>query len=447
MQDRGLSEFKSFSGCLQASGHSMPITFSARISRTGEVEFDFGTITRTQETIFIMTSWNGEGSKLRYFLLSGKSEDGTEFKTKYLHFKSLGHGWNEEAGSHMRLVGGCLQAKFYCRLQAAASKPIIRMHLKGFQNFHQLKAISCLGTVVMDGETSTDDPDTIMGYIAVQPDKQPADLSAWHTEADKLLEHIRRVMSFGSAAVLKSPIIEYIAGYEREVLVLSQSKQASASMRIIHYLNQQPMFEAAVKSFFDPPIKVKNLFFAIEWFTMEATYNEVRLVNAMTALENLVASNLVDGDSEIRPRTEFKKIRIKLRQVIKKCVEKWSAEEAEKSNEVVADLNEKLSDLNRRSILKKINTLSTLWSVPLNGISDDKLQAAKRARDCIVHRGHYYEEGKEDSDDLWEHVSVVREIVVRFLLTTIGYNGSYFSYLGGYHEAQFPPQANVPDAN
>jgi hypothetical protein len=38
----------------------------------------------------------------------------------------------------------------------------------------------------------------------------------------------------------------------------------------------------------------QNLWMALEWIAMEATYNEVRLVNAMTALGNLVSSNTRD---------------------------------------------------------------------------------------------------------------------------------------------------------
>ena len=34
--------------------------------------------------------------------------------------------------------------------------------------------------------------------------------------------------------------------------------------------------------------------FVVDWFVMDTTYKEVRLVNAMTVLENLIASNLDD---------------------------------------------------------------------------------------------------------------------------------------------------------
>jgi len=249
-------------------------------------------------------------------------------------------------------------------------------------------------------------------------------------------------MSFALATVLKGPVIEFYAGDNLKVVALTQTRQLSAPFRTFHYLNQQPVFDAAVTSFFSPPFEVKNLFFAIEWFAMEATYKEVSLVNAMTALENLVASNLGDNDKLIQPKNGFKT----LRKVLKQRIDKWSTDEANIADGIVGELDEKLAELNRRSLRNNLITLTQRWSVPLDGIGEDKINAAKKARDLIVHRGHYSNDGQDVNDDLWEHVTVIREIVVRFLLTAIGYRGGYFSYLGGYHDAQFPPQADDKNA-
>lgn len=443
MQDPGLSEFISFTGDLQAGDCITHVTFSTRIGCSGEIEFQFGTIALTKENSFIMEYWNHECSALICFSLSGKSADGIEFATNTLYFNSLGQESSKE-GTYLNPFGTCSQAEFRRKLLEPVPCPIIRMYVKGFQNFSPLSSKCDLGTVYMNGKSSIVDPDTIMGHISICSDNEPVDLSAWRTEADKLLDHVRRVMSFASATVLEAPITEFIAGSEVEVVTLSQTRQAPAFLRTFHYLDQQHVFDAAVNSFFNPPRPdMKNLFFAIEWFAMYATYNEVRLVNAMTALENLVASNLGESDVLIRPLKEFDKMRTKLRQVIKKCVDKWSPVEQEKAKEVVKDLNEKLADLNRRSIFQKLKSLSDRWSVPLDGISDDMIKAAISARNDIVHKGHYYEDGKEKTD-LSEHVTVIREIIVRFLLTAIGYKGRYLSYLGGYHEAQFPPQGRIP---
>ena len=432
-------EIKSFSGTLEACVHSTPITFSAFISDAGKINFDFGVIPLTQETAYILKLFHKECEKFEYFTLIGISDDGTEFKTKDLYFTCLNDSWSKEAGSQMRPVGECQSAELFRTLDERSPNPLLRIRLKGFQNFHPLTVTCRLGVIVMVGASTIDNPDKVTGDIAIQPETNPVDLASWHDEADKLLEHIRRVMSIASAAILQVPIIEYIVENKCEITVLSQSKHTPGGMGVIHFLEQQPLFDAVVKSFFDPPIRVKNLFFAIEWFSMDSSYSEVRLVNAMTALENLVDSNLSDHNVLIQPTNEYKKTRKVLHKVIKNCVSKWSDEDVKKAGDTVKALNEKLSDLNRRSIFEKIKRLAELWSVPLDGISDDQIQSAKSARDRIVHRGNYYKDGKYKSDDLWEHVTVIREIVVRFLLTAINFKGSYCSHLGGYHLTQFPP--------
>ncbi len=442
MGNQDLMEIKSFSGTLEASSYSNPITFSASISHTGKIIFDFGGIPLTPETAYIQKLFHKESPKFEDFTLTGTSEDGTVFKTKDLYFTSLNDSWSKEGGSLMRPDGNCGCAELHRTLDDISPKPLLRIRLKGFQNFHRLKATCRLGLIEMAGASSIDDRDTVTGAIEIRPEIKPVDLATWHDEADKLLEHIRRVMSVASAAVLQVPVIEYFVENKCKITVLAQSKHAPNGMRVIHFLDQQPFLEAAVKSFFEPPIPVKNLFFAIEWFSMDSSYSEVRLVNAMTALENLVDSNLADSDVLIRPKGEFNKTRRVLRQVIKQCVEKWSDDDLKNVGEAVTALNEKLADLNRRSIFEKIKRLAELWSVPLDGISDEQIKFAKAARDLIVHRGNYYEEGKDQGDNLWEHVTVIREIVVRFFLTAINFKGSYCSYLGGYHITQFPPQAS-----
>ena len=443
MQDKGLSEFKTYVGNLQARDCNAPLTFQVRLSEAGEVEFEFETIPLTSETKFMLEHWEGDRNSLGQFSLSGIAHDGTEFKTDHLYFNSLKKGWNKETGSRMKPIGGCTYAEFRRLVSQPVSAPMIRMHLKGFQNFRQLRTSCRLGIVSMSGQSTITNPNAISGHIDVWPESELTDGGMWRTEADKLLEHVRRVMSFAAATTLRAPVIEYREGNVLEVVTWSQTNQEMASMRTIHYLDQQPIFEASVRSFFEVPFKARNLFFAIEWFSMDSSYNEVRLVSAMTVLENLVASNLDDKDSLIRPAGEFKKTRAVLRDVIRRCTQKWGTEDTELVKEITTELNERLGDLNRRSILKKLKILTDRWSVPLDGISEAQIISAKRARDLIVHRGHYYDEGIDDTDELWHHVTVVHEIVVRFLFTAIGYRGRYISFLGGMHHADFPPPSQA----
>lgn len=440
MEDKGLSDLKSFSGSIQLNNSSVPINFCAKISERGEVEFSFAPVALTNETSFILKSMSAEQVGLNYFSLFGKSEDGTELRTEDFQINNLETD-SDECGNHIRLKGRCSKAIFMRPLVETALVPTLKMHMKGFQNFHQLVATCDIGEIVMHGQNSIVDADTLTGYLAIQAEAsiQSTDLSAWRSDANKLLEHVHRVMSFASATLLRVPVIEFYSNKSLEVTALSQSKQSSASMRIFHFLDQQGIFETAVKSFFNPPFEVKNLFFAVEWFAMDSSYSEVRLVNAMTVLENLIASNLSEEETLIRPQKEFEEVRKDIRCVLKETVKEWFDNEDERAA-ALQEINEKMPDLNRKTLLKKLNILIERWSVPMHGIKESDILAAKKARDLIVHQG-YYDHNR--GEELWVHVTIVREIVVRIILTVLGFKGRYASHVGGFHDVQFPPVITV----
>ena len=380
-----LAEPKPFSGTLSRGEHSLQLTINIGIDPAGEVELKFDPIALSDDTKFI--------------LLCGKSE---------LRYK----------------------------LTTPTERPVLRMRLKGFENFGSLHDECRLGRLVMSGQHSVDDKNAVTGSVVVESISVPDDVAVWRADTEKLLEHIRRIMSLAASSLLRAPIFEFFCGDDVEVVMWSQIRQESSAFRVVHFLAQEAIFEAAIKSFFDPPVVVKNLFFAIEWFGMDAEYSEVRLVAAMTALENLIDANSLDEEALIQPRRDFEKTRRTLRKVIRACLKQWPPSDGEG---LLEELNEKLADVNRRPLLAKLDLLAKRWGVPLEDISQKSLRAAKNARDRIVHRGHYYEDAKDSDADLWTHVVVVREIAVRFLLTAIGYKGRYISYLGGYHDADFPP--------
>jgi hypothetical protein len=367
-----------------------------------------------------------------HFSFHAAAQDGARFETDHLFFSSLGMS----PTARLTPTARCRKGTLRYALKEPAEHPALRIRLKGFRNFVSLHADCALGRIAMNGPHEIDDANSALGRLVLQADDTPADAVQWRAEGEKLLEHVRRVMSFAASSLLRAPLTEYIADSEVEVTILSQTRQSTSAIALVHFLAQDAIFAAAVRSYFSPPVAVKHLFFAIEWFAMEATYNEVRLVNAMTALDNLIDSNLEPAEAMILPGNQFNKTRRVLLSVVRACLGKWAAVQAEDASR---ELNEKLADLNRRSLLRKLELLAARWKVPLDGISPECLKAAKQARDKIVHRGQYYEDAKDSDADLWTHVTVVREVAVRFLFTAIGYSGRYISHMGGYHDAVFPP--------
>ena len=429
-----LAEPKPFSGVLSQDKHRLQLTICIGIDFAGEVEFQFDPIALSDDTKFILLSWYEKGDDFRYFSFAGVAEDGARFETDHLHLTSLDKT-SDATGTRMTPEGRCRKSELRYKLTKPAESPVLRMQLKGFENLGSLHCECRLGRLAMSGEHSVDDKNAVTGFVIVQSVSIPDDVAAWRAETEKLLEHIRRIMSLAASSLLRAPIFEFYWGDDVEVVALSQTRQEASAFRIVHFLAQQEIFEAAIRSFFDPPVVVKNLFFAIEWFGMDAEYSEVRLVAAMTALENLINANAHDEEEFFQPRKRYDKTRRILKAVIRACLEKWPAS----GDSLLNELDGKLADLNRRPLLAKLRLIAKRWGVPLGDINETSLRAAKNARDRIVHRGQYYDDAKESDADLWTHVTVVREVAARFFLTAIGYKGRYISYIGGHHDADFQP--------
>lgn len=429
-----LAELKPFSGQLSLDADSLNVNFRAGIDPSGEFVFEFEPIPLNERSKFIILGWDRDKVEFTHFSLTGTTPDQIRFETSDLMFTTLGK-ISDSSGTRMAPNASCSKATLTYKLKEPIENPALNVRIKGFESFGSQHATCALGQIRIAGQRDIEDANTVTGSIGIQADAVLPDIVQWHDAADRLLEHVRRVMSFASSSMLRAPITEFFHKDTVVVTAWSQSKTAISGFPIFHPLDHDEIFQAAVRSFFNPPVVVKQLPFAMEWFAMDAIYNEVRLVAVMTALENLINSNLSDTDTLIMPVRAFEKTRRVLRGVIRTCVAKWPAG----SEEVATELNEKLTELNRRSFLRKLNLLAQRWNVPLDGITEDMLQAAKRARDRVVHRGEYYEGTPDDDAGLWHHVTVIREVAARFLLAAIGFKGSYYSYIGGYHAVTFPP--------
>jgi hypothetical protein len=436
-----LRSFQRFRGTLGIDEHLMPVAFKARIGRDGEVELDLHAFRISKATWFVRERWNGDSRALAEFTLVGTAVDGLHFHSDSIAFTKLGERFSGVSSRHWsKPRGECGKAIFSRKLETPAERTVLQLHLKGFECFRTLYAECPLGKVQIAGATTLKEVDELSGWILIEASEPPSDGRAWRAETEKLVEHLRRVLSFAASTLLQAPVLEVVDGDCHEIEVLSQTRQYAAVMRVFHKLNLQPVLDAAIASFFNPVIEAKNLFFAIEWFTMPTTYNELRLVNAMTALENIIDSNLTQEEALIEPKREFERIRKVLSSVIRACLVKWSPERADAARE---ELGEKLLDLNRRSLRRKLHLLAARWCVPFDGITDAQIRDAIKARNAVLHRGHH--PSVEEGPDLWDHMTIVRELVVRFLLTAIGYRGQYISHVGGYHFAHFPPDGTTED--
>lgn len=425
-----------FLGEISLDGEFAALTFHVTVTNEGAISLDFDRIEVRPEHIFILTKWQGNEHYLTSFTLVGAAERGIEFQTESLSFTSLGKMFSQRQHT-MSPKGQCSDALMRFRRQESRLYPRVVRHLRGFQSF-QTTPVDCdLGVAFIAGLSKIEMPNQLSGYIGLDAKSNPDNMDEWCKQANALHDHIRLVMSFAAGTVLKDPISEYYLGDTVEVRFYSQGAQTIGDLRTIHYLDQGKIFEAAVNSHFNPVVEANDLFHAITWFTMDATFDEARLTNAMTAVENLLSANLPEEESIILPRKIFEKVRKDLRAALKSALMKHAVITEEKASEIAVEMNQKFGDLNRKTLLEKLHILCEKWNVPINDIETIQRTAAKQARDHIIHQGKY--QSAISGKDVWDHLQLVREITVRMIFTVIGYKGRYISMLGGHHWADFPP--------
>lgn len=422
-------ETKFFIGMLSKGSDQAEISFSVGVEISGEAVISLDRFPLDAATNFIQVNFH----KFETFTLRGKSSDETEFECDNVIFTSLRDNFFDEIPTICPVAHYSL-AKLTMPKEHAGP-PVLVWHLKGFESFGPLSATTVLGVVEMVGAKDMDGKNEVSGFIRVAAVDVPSDMAAWRSEASDLCDHVRHIMSFAANADLAFPITEFYDEGRCEVELYSRSPQQKSVWAPFYWLHLQDIFRCAVDHFFTQAFPVVNLHFAIKWFNMHSAYREANLISAMTVLENLIDSNLSEQDGLLIGKKTFEKLRKKLSAVVKEEVKGWT-DSTETQQAFVCELNNRFSELKRRSLVEKLNLLATRWGVHLDDIHKSKISEAKSARDQVVHRGHY-EPGPQVLGDLHDHVLTVREMVVRFVLTALQFEGRYRSFVDGQHDRDF----------
>ncbi len=433
-RDKTLFEEREFKGSLGVHEHSVPIAFKARLDVTGALLLDLEPLPLTKDTRFIMDVWHETKRAPALFRLSGSSDDGIRLETQSLYFNSIGPHSSADRGAYYAFKAQLGGAKLH-RPCPARERPFLRLWLRGFRCFPQVRASCDLGQIGARGDVRDKTANSLLGHIDLLATDAPENAMIWRRDAECMVQHVRRVMSFAAGINLGDPVLEFHFGDNIEIDVVARTPQPDEGSATIHKLDRQTIFDAAVRSFRTPRYPAENLWMAMEWFAMSASYKEARLITVMTALENLVASNTRDI-AELLPKKQLKMLTTLLKPVIEQVVSDSGLSHSQP--DLVGQLTEKLQELRRRAFKRKLDALIDRWSMPMDGITPEMIGAAISARNDIIHEGRYYVDGRTRSD-LYEHIRVVREIVTRLIFCAIGFEGRYTSQLGGYHDAVFPP--------
>lgn len=428
---------KLFHGHISHGDGRVDVDFTVMADAAGEFAVEFVRFPLDDKSAFLQVLHNIGGTTFPNLLLEGAADDGAYFSCDNLIITSLKEKYDGSVRTIAPLSGYSV-AELHFKQASDIVSPSLSWQIKGFKSHRVLREICSLGEVTMAGLAEKSAEDVISGKIIVQSPDGLTDVAAWADEADELLDHVRHVMSLATGVFILVPSrtlnFEGMARCE----CYSQNAPDKLDCPILHWLNLGEIFSCAVRSFFAPKINVKNLKFAIKWYTMRANYTEGLLIASMTVLENLLDSNLDDADTHLMSESQHRKLRRKIRCVIESEVGEWNLDEVGQIK-LMKDLTDRLVDLKRRSLLDKLLILAERWGVGIDDISVEEIQLAKKVRDHVVHRGHYQSKNESDGD-VHDQVLVVRELVARFLLTALGFTGTYFSYRGGYHMRELKMQ-------
>lgn len=171
---------------------------------------------------------------------------------------------------------------------------------------------------------------------------------------------------------------------------------------------------------------------ALGWLHMPTTFDEVRFIAAMTALEVIVDTQLSAAEkSGMMPKADFRALKKTLCEAIDSVV---GVDDESKSIFMA-----KIGDANKRVLSQKIDALFKRLSIPTSDFDKETIKRLTGIRNEIVHRGVVPNE-----QDIWEEIILIRELMNRILMGAIGLKGRYCCYIGGEHERTFPDLNEFP---
>lgn len=421
-----LFEPRRFSGVVTIDETQIEIGFSLSADLTGELQFDVDPLPINQKTFKLLNSMMRVGERVSEFAIEAMSEDGWTVKSDAIFLGNTTNKTDRTGGAtlHVGLRSRTAVLSHPREGDHADSRLVFR--LKGFAGYGPLTVSHRLGSITAVGATRTKKYDEVTGFIALASTMETA-TAAWRAEAEKCLIHVNHVLGFARGAPLRVPIVEHYSPQQIELTFNSAGNGCQSFLPPFNDLHLQPILETAVSSFDKRDDRSDVLDLAIGWFIVPSTYDAIRYLSAMTALESLVQD---DDASSLRTTIlkpdRFKELRREISLVIDSARD---LSEGERKN-----LKDKLGDLNRLSFREKLQRLAAAWGVPVDDLPPDIFRSLINIRNDIVHRGEWRYDGDQD---IWEHLIHLRELVTRFILAALGFDGRYQSYLDGGEMKQF----------
>jgi len=417
-EDRYFLKRRRFEGTLSGHGSSVPVGFDAWIDGLGALHVKLDTMDYSPE-VGALSIDQRPGTPVDLLELEGVSEDDHRLRSDSFSITHRNHG------SVYEIQGDCYDAEIELPADRRhdTSHDTRAWRVRQLSTFRVLARDTPLGRVIIRGpqyDRSSQDPGSAIAIHRPQGDTN----ADWWAESERLITHVARVLSFAADTYLRPVNEERYDGGTVKVRVVRQGPASPPFMAPFLFLHMQQIFDLACASYFDRYEKIEQLDAAIRWLTAPVAYDESRLINAMSALENIVARCDLEEIEFFLDKPEFNKLAKAVRGTLK-------------AQGAPAQMNTKVTELNRRSLGHKIEALIAARGIVTDDFPPEWLATIIRQRNLIVHTGVSPQFGEFEPDTL-DHTIWAREIATRIILERLGFAGGFRSWLHHDEQYRFP---------
>src|SRR5258706_7257092 len=283
---QGFFERTRLEGTLSGHGASIPMGFCASIDPQGVLRLELDRIPFSREASSLRVNQR-PGTSVDLIALEGRSDAGYIFRSDSFQIASFSH--SSEPGAELSFQGDCYDAELELpRRSGREDRGDARVWLvRQFRTFRHISRDTELGRVAIGGPRQNPEAQEPNGYIAVyRPEGDTSE--SWWQDSERLLTHVSRVLSFACDTYLRPVIEERYEGDRITVRIARQGRASGPFMAPFHELHMDPIFACACETYFTRRDAVEDLDAAIRWLTAPVAYDESRLINAMSALENIL---------------------------------------------------------------------------------------------------------------------------------------------------------------
>ena len=420
-----------FSGTISAAGEKFPVEFSLFAGPDCRLRFAVDPIS-PQDHVVLCGADGRPGLQAEEFSLASRSASGRALASEHISLS----GWSYDKDGY-QIALSAREAVLKCPLETPVAKPILRLWFRGYRSFRNPPVKTRLGPLLVFGEAKSVGSDALSGGVAIEaPTAEPG--AEWRKQADALLDHMQWGLTLAHGGRLQVPRVDYAEGSTEEV-TFYEGMGFRSEFPVFDRLRQQPFIQALVDCYerngSSLPADLRK---ALDWTRIETTYDELRFVTAMTALEALVNSNLPKHKrgGVIIPKDVFKNLQDALDEVVD--TSDALAAYAPKRNQ----LKQGIRGINRRPLNEKLQVLFEHHQIPTDDFTGNEIRRMTKIRNEIVHRGDLPDDVKIDGQvepvDIMVNIILARELITRIMLREIGFSGRYYCYIGGRHDREFP---------